>query len=72
MRLLREYFLHRFLFGRQRRRRGIWMSPRRGYYSPRRSSRSNVRVGGCCLPIPLALSLSAVGGLAALGRRRHI
>ena len=50
---------------RPRRRRG-YHRPR--YYRPRR--RTNVRVGGCCLPIPLGvLAAGAVGTRMALGRR---
>ena len=32
-----------------------WGNPRGGYYPARRHSRSNVRVVGCCLPIPLGI-----------------
>ena len=64
----------RGLWGPPRHGGGLWGPPRRHYgywgtrrhsrgpfgYYPRRHGRSNVRVVGCCLPIP-------IGVLAALG-----
>jgi hypothetical protein len=58
-------------YGYARRARG-----RAGFFGPfptyttrtRRGSR--VTVGGCCLPIPLALVLAMAGALTALARRR--
>ena len=72
--LLRGYLLRRLLRGSARSRRGsVWMAPRhrRGYYVTRPRARTNVRVGGCCLPIPLGLlaALAAGGHAARRGRR---
>jgi hypothetical protein len=58
------------LFGGRRRSRG------RGgffgpfpYYSTRTRRGSRVTVSGCCLPIPLVLTVSALAGGRALLRR---
>ena len=79
--LLARMFLLRRLFGQGRGRghRGYGRRHRRsGFgtfgpfptYSPRTRGGSRVSVGGCCLPIPLALAVSALGG-GALRRRRR-
>jgi hypothetical protein len=66
----RDYLLYRLMSRRQHHRRSLWMSPRSsGYYRPRHRSRSSVRVGGCCLPIPLGIFSVALGGPAILIRR---
>lgn len=70
--LLRGYLLRRLLRGSARHGRGVFMTPRRGtYYAGRPRARTNVRVGGCCLPVPLGMlaGLIAGGGLARRGRR---
>jgi hypothetical protein len=52
--------------GPPRRRYGGWGMPY-GYRRPR----TQVRVGGCCLPIPLGLMTAGALGLRlAMGRRR--
>jgi hypothetical protein len=71
-------FLFRRLFGGRRRSRGY--GGRRGSggfrfvgpfptYSTRTRRGSNVSVSGCCLPIPLALAISAALGVRAALRR---
>ncbi len=73
--LSRGYMINRLARGR---RRGYGMPfgyPRRpsrgmyGYGRPRR--RSQVRVTGCCLPIPLMLTLGGAAGTASAVRRRR-
>jgi hypothetical protein len=39
------------------------------YYSRRTARGSRVSVGGCCLPIPLALTVALAGAVRALSRR---
>jgi hypothetical protein len=39
------------------------------YYSTRTRRGTRVTVGGCCLPIPLALSLGLAAATRALARR---
>jgi hypothetical protein len=79
--LLARAFLLRRLFGGGRRanrygRYGGYRSRGRGgffgplpYYSRRTRGGGRVTVSGCCLPIPLMLTLSAAAGLRALVRR---
>jgi hypothetical protein len=43
--------------------------PRRGYGFGR--PRTNVRVGGCCLPIPLGILIAGAFGVAGAARRRR-
>ena len=40
-----------------------------GWRRPRR--RTNVRVGGCCLPIPLGIMTVGALGVRLASRRRH-
>jgi hypothetical protein len=56
--------------GRGRRRRGgfRFVGPFPAY-STRTRRGSRVTVSGCCLPIPLALTLAAAFGARALARR---
>jgi hypothetical protein len=76
--LLRFLMLRRFLDQNRRHRRSGWGHGygRRPSYGwgcgrPRHRGRSQVRVTGCCLPIPLGMLLTA-GGLSRLlfGRLR--
>ena len=61
---------------RGRHRRSTWgigprRPPSRGYYPMRRQSRGNVRVVGCCLPIPIGvmvLGLMLRGAIVRGGR----
>ncbi|MEA2282325.1 MAG: hypothetical protein QOK21_2932 [Solirubrobacteraceae bacterium] len=74
--LARTWILSR-LFGGGRRRRGGYGYRRQGrgglfpfpHYSTRTRGGSRVSVSGCCLPIPLMLSVSALAGMRALLRR---
>ncbi len=70
--LAREYLIQRLARGRRppRRRGGFFVVPqRRGYYgAPMR--RTRVRVGGCCLPIPLGVVVSLGAGTRLALRRR--
>ena len=70
--LLRFLFLRRLLDQNRRHRRSGWGSgygrrPSYGWGSsrPRHRGRSQVRVTGCCLPIPLGM-LMAAGGITRL------
>jgi hypothetical protein len=72
--LLRFLMLRRFLDQSRRHRRSGWgygsgygrrPSYGWGYGRPRHRGRSQVRVTGCCLPIPLGM-LMAAGGLSRL------
>ena len=56
MTMLRRYVFYRLLT------RGA-----RGRYG---GARSNVRVGGCCLPIPLGIFAGSLGALQLARRRR--
>jgi hypothetical protein len=65
-------------YGSRPARYGYGRSPRRGrvgmfgpipYYSTRTRGGSRVSVGGCCLPIPLAVAVSLGVGLRTLLRR---
>jgi hypothetical protein len=56
-RMLRNQMRRQMLYGRRRRRR------------PRR--RTNVRVGGCCLPIPLGVVTASALGVRLAARRRR-
>jgi hypothetical protein len=75
--LLARAFLLRRLFGGGRSGRyGRYRSRGRGgffgpmpYYSRRTRGGGRVSVSGCCLPIPLMLTLSLAAGLRALVRR---
>ena len=66
-RAARDYLHYRLSGGgRHRRRRGY------GYGRPRhRRGRSNVRVTGCCLPIPLGVVATAALGGRTIARRRR-
>ena len=62
-------------FGPPPRRRSRHYSPwgqpsRGGYYPMRRHSRSNVRVVGCCLPIPIGVMALGAALRALAGRAR--
>ena len=63
-----------FGFGPPPRRRSryysTWGGPRGGYYPMRRHSRSNVRVVGCCLPIPIGAMALGLGVKTVVGRSR--
>ena len=71
--LFRFLFLRRLLEQNRRYGRSGWGSGYgrrrpsygRGYGRPRHRGRSQVRVTGCCLPIPLGLLLAS-GGLTRL------
>ena len=56
--------------GRSRRRSGFGMTGPFPSYSRRTRGGSRVTVGGCCLPIPLALTLAAAGATVRVARRR--
>ena len=69
-RAARDYLLYRISGGGRhgRRRRGYGY----GYGRPRhRRGRSNVRVSGCCLPIPLGVVATAAVGGRTIARRRR-
>ena len=73
--LLRFLMLRRFFEQSRRHRRGGWgyghRRPSYGWgYGARPRRRSNVRVTGCCLPIPLGLAMTA-GWLTRLGLTRR-
>ena len=79
--LLRLLMLRRFFEQSRRHRRGGWGYGHRGYgrrrpasygwgYGMRPRRRSQVRVTGCCLPIPLGLAMTA-GWLTRLGVARR-
>ena len=55
-------------YGRRRRSRGGFFGPF-PYYSTRTRGGSRVAVSGCCLPIPLTLSLALGFAARALVRR---
>jgi hypothetical protein len=76
--LLARAFLIRRLFGGRRSNRYGRYGGSRGhggffgplpYYSRRTRGGGRVTVSGCCLPIPLMLTLSLAAGLRALVRR---
>jgi hypothetical protein len=69
-RLLARAFLIRRLLGGRRgaRSRGGFFGPM-PYYSTRTRRGSRVSVSGCCLPIPLLLTVGAGAGLRLLVRR---
>jgi hypothetical protein len=56
--------------GRSRRRSGFGTFGPFPSYSRRTRGGSRVTVTGCCLPIPLALTVGSVAGLMRLVRRR--
>ena len=70
--LLRFLMLRRFFEQSRRHRRGYGhRRPSYGWgYGARPRRRSNVRVTGCCLPIPLGLAMTA-GWLTRLGLTRR-
>lgn len=66
----REYVNHK-LNESSRRRYGRYGRPQRSvFFAPRRRRRSNVRVTGCCLPIPLGVFVVSVGAGGIAVRRR--
>ncbi len=74
-RLLTVHLLGRLLgggrhrgYGRRRRGRGRFVGPFPTYGTRTRRG-SRVTVSGCCLPIPLALAVSATLGARVLIRR---
>ena len=80
--LIRGYLLRRLLGGGRRHHRGGWMAPRRrsvwmaprhrrGHYVTRPRARTNVRVGGCCLPVPLGVFGALLAGGHAVRRGRR-
>ena len=60
-RMMRQQMRQQMLYGR-RRRRGYGFGRPHGYGWGRPRRRTNVRVGGCCLPIPLGVTIA--GALA--------
>jgi len=63
----REYVIHRLARGRRPPRGGLYpmRRPRGGFYGVRSRParpRSRVRVGGCCLPIPLGMVVTLGAG----------
>jgi hypothetical protein len=56
-------------YGRRRRSDGFGMWGPFPTYSRRTRGGGRVSVGGCCLPIPLALALGTVGAVRAVTRR---
>ena len=72
MRTLLRFFLLRRMLDRGRRSRRSWgygyRRPTYGWGYGRPRGRSQVRVTGCCLPIPLGFMI-ALGGLFKLLRR---
>jgi hypothetical protein len=73
-RMLRHQMRQQMLYGRRRRsglrrpRSGLGRPYGYGWGRPRR--RTNVRVGGCCLPIPLGVMTAGALGVRAATRRR--
>ena len=65
-RMLRHQMRQQMLYGR-RRRSGFGRPYGYGWGRPRR--RTNVRVGGCCLPIPLGVMTAGALGVRAATRR---
>jgi hypothetical protein len=59
---------HASRYGRRRRGRGGFFGPF-PYYSTRSRRGSRVTVTGCCLPLPLALTLAALTAAGAALRR---
>jgi hypothetical protein len=67
--LARAFLIRRLLGGGSRRRgRGGFFGPF-PYYSGRTRRGSRVTVSGCCLPIPLLLTLSLAAAARMLVRR---
>jgi len=60
--------MRRYGYGRRRRRSGFGLWGPLPSYSRRTRRGSQIRVTGCCLPIPLALVLSAGLAVRALLR----
>jgi hypothetical protein len=70
-RMLREQMRQQMVYGRRRRRSGYGFRRPYGYGWGRPRRRTNVRVGGCCLPIPLGvMTAGALGARAATRRYR--
>jgi hypothetical protein len=69
MRLLRAYLFRRLLAGGRRRPRGSRFVGPFPTYSTRSRRGSRVTVSGCCLPIPLALTVAAALGARSAVRR---
>jgi hypothetical protein len=68
--MLRQQMRQQMLYGRRRRRPGYgWGRPAYGWGRPRR--RTNVRVGGCCLPIPLGVMAAGALGVRHATRRHR-
>ena len=55
---------------RRSRHHSTWGGPRGGYHPMRRHSRSNVRVVGCCLPIPIGVMALGLALRATVARGR--
>ena len=73
-RAARDYLLYRIAGGgrHRRRRQGFGHGHGWGHGRPRhRRGRSNVRVTGCCLPIPLGVVATAAVGGRSIARRRR-
>jgi hypothetical protein len=68
-RMLRQQMRQQLLYGRRRRRAGYGFGRPYGYGWGRPRPRGNVRVGGCCLPIPLAAMAAGMLGVR-VGTRR--
>jgi hypothetical protein len=70
-RMLRQQMRQQMLYGRRRRRPGYGFGRPYGYGWGRPRRRTNVRVGGCCLPIPIGVVTAGALGvrLATRGRR---
>jgi hypothetical protein len=58
-----------YSYGRRRRSDGFGLWGPFPTYSRRTRGGGRVSVGGCCLPIPLALTLAIIGAVRAVTRR---
>jgi hypothetical protein len=72
-RMLRDQMRRQMMYGRRRRSgfgRPYGFGRPQGYGWGRPRRRTNVRVGGCCLPIPLGVISAGALGVRAAAKRR--